>query len=266
MNTYFTKTALAAGLLAALSASAAHAQFVPLTAAPSPATATTAQYPVNDGFITGSFQSAFDTTGNVATFTATGATSATVHSFETFINSVVNGNTGGGLSLDFPVDSVEVNTFDGGEGKVPGATGLPTGPLNISFDSAVSSFGLNVESARTGTSTFSFFAYDGAVAPQNLIGSFTYAPVTQTANAPKSIFIGAEVFGPNKISNIVISSVSDTNNSTPADNDFYFGSLKSYDSPVPEASTTVSLGLLLMLGVGGAAFSARRKAANAGDA
>jgi len=259
MNKHFKNTAFAAGLLTALTVSAAHAQFVPLTAAPSAPIATTAPFVDSTGFITGPFSSALGS--NSATFTATGATASTVHSFETFTNSIANGNSGGGLALDFPVDSVEVNTFDGGEGKIPGATGIPTGPLGVSFSTPVSSFGLNVESARVDTSTFTLMAYDGPISPLNLIGSFTYAPVTQTANGPKSIFIGAETFGPNQISNIVISSVSSTDGPTTASNDLYFGALSSYGAPVPEASTTVSFGLLLMLGIGGAVLSARRTAA-----
>ena len=251
MNTDLIKTSFAAGLLSVLSASAAHAQIVPLTAPPNGFTATTTvPYALNNGFIQGPFSSALGTT--TATFTATGATSATQNSFETFINSTANGTP-----LAFSVNTIVLDTFDGGDGS----THTPTGPLDISFSSPLSSFGLNVESSRVDTSTFSFTAYDGAVAPQNVIGAFTYAPVTQTPNSPQSLFIGAQAFGPNKITSIIISSISNANGYTAGSNDFYFGPLSTYAAPVPEASTTVSLGLLLMLGLGGAVLSVHRKTA-----
>ncbi len=239
-------------LTAALAGSSAQAQVTQLTAAPSAPTATTAQYPVNNGFIKNAFSSTLGT-ANTATFTAT-ATGPRVNSFETFVNSAANGTP-----LDFPVDTVVINTFDGGDNS----THTVTGPLNISFASGVSSFGLNVESARVDTAIFTFTAFSGT----NTLGTFTYAPVTQTANNPRSIFIGAQAFGGQQITSVLISDTSNALGNTDGTNDFYFGPLSTYNSaPVPEASTTVSFGLLLMLGLGGAVLRKKTSAAKASAA
>lgn len=228
----------AAILLAALAGSAAQAQVTPLTAPPAGEFATTSSpFAPGNGFVAGPVTSTLGS--GTATFTAT-ATGPRINSFETFVNSAANGTP-----LAFPVNTVLLDTFDGGDGS----SHTPTGPLDISFSSPISAFGLTVESSREDTSIFTFSAYSGAVSTQNLIGTFTYAPVTQTASSPQSLFIGGQATG-NQIVNIVVSDTSNASGNTSGTNDFYFGSVSSF-SPVPEASTTISFGLLLMLGLGG---------------
>lgn len=79
----------------------------------------------------------------------------------------------------------------------------------------------------------------------------------------KSVFLGAQSLGSSLITSVFISSLSVAANgsttSTANSNDIYFGPL-STNAPVPEASTTVSFGLLLALG--GALVLARRKQAS----
>ena len=244
-NTQMTRARLfslapAAVLLASLAGSAVQAQVIPLTAPPAGDSATTTStFPLNDnngGYIYGPQVSSLGSL-NTVTFTAT---NPGVASFETFDNSTVNG-----APLAYPLNTVVLNTFDGGNGH----TNTVTGPLDINFSSAVSSFGLTVESAVDDTATFSFAAYDGAIASQNLIGTFTYAPVTQSEGNHQSLFIGGQATG-NQIVNVVVSDTSDQSGYTGGTNDFFFGPLSTF-SPVPEASTTISFGLLLMLGAGG---------------
>ncbi len=263
MNTNNTRTtrarlfslAPAAVLLASFAGSAAQAQVIPLTAPPAgEAATTTSTFPLNNsngGYIIGSQVSSLGSS-NTATFTVEHPGDA---SFETFDNSTING-----APLAYPLNTVVLNTFDGGNGH----TNTVTGPLDINFSSAVSSFGLTVESAEEDTATFSFAAYDGAIASQNLIGTFTYVPVTQTVGSPQSIFIGGQATG-SQIVNVVVSDVSDASGYTGGTNDFFFGPLSTF-SPVPEASTTISFGLLLTLGLGGVLvrrkMSAPKTAAN----
>jgi hypothetical protein len=248
--THFSHTrslclASAVVLMASLAGSAAQAQSILLTAPPTGQfVRTTAAYPTGDsgGFITGPFTVAAGTVATGGTNVTFTAENPSTDSFESFTN--FDG------SLDFPINSVEVDTFAGGDGS----THTPTGPLLINFSSGVSAFGLNVESARDDTATFSFTAYDGAA----VIGQYTLAPVTQTEpdSNHHSIFLGAQATDGNQITSVVISDVSNANGYLGGTNDFYSGPLSTY-SPVPEASTTVSFGLLLTLGLGG--MIARRK-------
>ena len=227
------RVASAAALLVALNGAAASAQSVQLSAAPAGQTVTTtAAYPTGDSlnFISGPFTVAAGT--NSVTYTAANTTANSI-SFESFNN--YDG------SLDFPVPTQVVATFNSSK---------PTGPLLISFGSGVTAFGIKAEAQASDIAAFSFTVYNS----QAILGQYTLPPVDQTQGQSHSVFLGAQATGGNLITGIEITSI-DTQSVT---NDFYVGPLSVY-SPVPEASTTVSFGLLLVLGVGAALVSARRR-------
>lgn len=233
-----------AGLVIVLVGSAAQAQIIPLTSPPSGYTATTtANYSTGDanGYIYGPFTVAAGSINVTYTATTTSAAAGSV-SFESFTNDG---------ALDFPLNTVAVDTFSA-------ETHDPTGPLLISFSSGISAFGIQAESSRSDTSTFTFTAYSGGT----ILGSYTLAPVTQVTGSLHSVFIGAQAIGGNSVTSVQISDVSLKGTYTGGSNDFYVGPLSIY-APVPEASTTVSFGLLLALGLGGALVASKKRVGSA---
>ena len=235
----------AALLLAFLGGPAAQAQVTQLTAPPPGASATTtAMYPVGDadGFINAPFTVAAGNTN--VTYTATNTTPGSP-SFESFSNY--------DSSLDFPANTQIVDTFDGNN---------PTGPLLINFSSGVPSFGIKAEDNAFDDETFTFTVFSGTAGT-----TFVLPTVDNTQGAGKSVFLGAQAAGGQLITSILISSASIVPGTgyTGGSNDFYVGPLSIYNTaPVPEASTTLSFGLLLALGAGGLLL--RRKKEQAGAA
>ncbi|MGI4788205.1 MAG: hypothetical protein ACRYFS_05075 [Janthinobacterium lividum] len=203
----------------ALGGAAVQAQSIRLTSAPPGQTAAiTDAYPTGNAlnFISGPFT--VDAGSNTVTYMASKVAVGSP-SFESF-----NDYDG---SLDFPVPTQLVATFDGTE---------PTGPLEIRFGLGVSAFGINAESEASVLTVFSFAVYNGTT----LLGLYTLPTVDQTQGNSKSVFLGAQATGGNLITRIDISS---------GTNDFYVGPLSIYSAAVPEASTLVSFSLLLSLGL-----------------
>ena len=263
MKNTVTSLLLTTALLA-LAGSAVQAQTIELFSLPSGPNPATAYYPMgttdptitdpdykNILFINGSFTVA-DGFNNTATFTAT-QTGQSGKSFETFVNDGTQDFLKGTNLIDTGV----------GTNKIDGNT--PTGPLRIDFSQGVSAFGLNAQDNAFDQETFTFTVFtDGSTTTGT---TFVTPTVDNSGDAPgKSVFLGAQSLGGSLITSVLISSNSiatDTsgNVSTRNSNDIYFGPL-STNAPVPEASTTVSFGLLLALGLGGARFSSRKKQAS----
>lgn len=249
-----------------LAGSAVQAQTVELFSLPSGPNPATVNYPVgatdpsntdpiykNIPFLYGPFTVAAGI--NDVTFTATQTAQAGQNgkSFETFVND-------GGL--DFPIGT---NLIDTGVGSNRSDGNTPTGPLRIDFSQGVSAFGLNAQDAAVDMETFTFTVFtDGNTTTGT---TFVTPAYDNTVNpAGKSVFLGAQSLGGSLITSVLISSESVatdpiTGVSTANSNDIYFGPL-STNSPVPEASTTVSFGLLLALGLSGVLLSSRKKPAS----
>ena len=246
INSLFTSAVrvTCAGLLLALLNAPTSAQTTLLTAAPPEQSATvTAAYPVGIAdpayggvhFISGPFTVAAGSIG--VTFTAVN-TAVGADSFESFHN---NG------SLDFPADTQLIDTASGSS-AADGST--PTGPLRIDFSTGVSAFGVTVQDNAFDSETFTFTTYCGT----DPVNSTTFVTPTydNTAGpAGKSVFLGAQAIGDARITSVLISSASvaveNGGTSTANSNDFYVGPLSVY-APVPEASSLLSLGLLLIFG------------------
>ena len=252
------RLASAAGLLIVLAGSAAYAQATEYdvngTASQLGTSAvTTDPYPIGDNQLYVPSPFVTNVGGVTATFTATNGIR-----FESFTNAPPSGSTAN--TEDFPTGTQLLDTFDAD--AAPG--GSPTGPLRIDFSSGVSAFGLSVQNGFPDDENFTFSAFNGTTLLNN--SAFTtgfYDNTTDTASG-KSLFLGAQATGGSLITSVLISSSSlapDSNGKlvdSGHSNDFFFGPLSINSAPVPEASTTVSFGLLLMLGLAGA-FAASRK-------
>lgn len=250
--------------LFALAGSAVHAQTTELSSLPSGPNPVTVNYPMGATdpsntdpiyktipFLYGPFSVADGV--NTATFTATQTAQAGQNgkSFETFVN---NGN------LDFPTGT---NLIDTGVGSNQTDGNTPTGPLRIDFSQGVSAFGLNAQDNAFDMETFTFTVFTNG---DTTAGTTFVTPTYDNTVAPsgKSVFLGAQTLAGSLITSVLISSKSVADNgtvSTANSNDIYFGPL-STNAPVPESSTTVSFGLLLALGLGGALLSSRKKEAS----
>ena len=265
MKNTVTSLLLTTALLS-LAGSAVQAQTIELFSLPSGPNPATAYYPmgttdpsITDSqykdilFLNGPFSVAAGI--NTATFTATQTAQAGENgkSFETFVNDG---------SQDFPVGT---NLIDTGVGSNVNKGNTPTGPLRIDFSYGVSAFGLNAQDNAIDQESFTFTVFtDG----NTTTGTTFVTPAYDNTMDPsgKSVFLGAQSLGGSLITSVLISSSSVAtdkfgNVSTLNSNDIYFGPL-STNAPVPEASTTVSFGLLLALGLGGALFSSRKKQAS----
>ena len=247
--------------LSALAGSTAHAQTTELFSLPSGPNPATVNYPVgatdpsntdpiykNIPFLYGPFTVAAGINDVTFTATQTAQTGQNGKSFETFVND-------GGL--DFPVGT---NLIDTGVGSNQTDGNTPTGPLRIDFSQGVSAFGLNAQDNAIDMETFTFTVFtDGNTTTGT---TFVTPTVDNSGAAPgKSVFLGAQTLGGSLITSVLISSISTNSGvvSTANSNDIYFGPL-STNAPVPEASTTVSFGLLLALGLGGALFARKKQA------
>lgn len=171
--------------------------------------------------------------GQTITFTAT-----TGSVFE----SLTNANR-----FDFASGTQILDTFD------PNAN-ANTGPLQIDFNSGVSAFGLQLQSARFDSEQFTFSTYNGSA----LVGTYISPIFDNTQGSGKSLFLGAQATSGDIFTSVIISSQSFTDNPVTGNNDFYFGPLNVV--PVPEASSMVSFGMVLAV-LGGVTLIARRRRA-----
>jgi len=94
-----------------------------------------------------------------------------------------------------------------------------TGPLQISFQSGVTGFGLFAQNANADTQTFTLNVFNGNTS----LGSFTFGPVDNSTPSGTAVFVGAQSNTGLRITRATLSS-----SSTPGiginSNDFYIGS------------------------------------------
>ncbi len=149
-----------------------------------------------------------------------------------------------GMSFDFPTGTNLLETTAGG-----GADG----PLILDFSQGVTEFGLSAQDFASDSEAFSVVAYDG----NSAVGGFSTDLVDNSMGAGTALFLGGSVAPGESITRLSISSVS----SEPgAANDFLIGPV-SFAAPVPETSSSIGLGVLLTLG--GLALVARRRSVRA---
>ena len=225
-----------------------------------PAAVTTAPYPIGDSQLY--VPSPYVTTLSPMTATPVTFTATTGIRFESFTNTP---DSTGTTPLDFAPGTQLLDTFDpDAVNPNPNIKGTPTGPLRIDFGSGVSAFGLSVQDGQPDFEMFTFAAYDGSTLLSTTPFTTGLYDNSLDTVSGKSLFLGAQATGGAVITSVLISSTSlapDPNTGELVDsgysNDFFFGPLSTVPAAVPEASTTVSFGLLLTLGVGGALL--RRK-------
>lgn len=179
---------------------------------------------------------------NLLTFTTSDGSDFTRHD--------AGSSTGVGNTTAFPDNTPLLESIDPN-----GTSSNGNGPVTISFRSPVDEFSLSAQDFTPDTETFKFFAFNGATN----VGSFTVGPVDNNNPKGQAAFLGA-AYAPG-ITSVLISSTSDQPFGS---NDFYVGPVSFRNAPVPEASTTVSLGLMLGLGGLGLLVSRRRKRAASG--
>ena len=147
-------------------------------------------------------------------------------------------------STVFPTGTNLIETFNGSS---------PNGPLTIDFSKPVDGFSLTAQDYVFDHETFTYTVFSGTTSE-----SYTTGPLDNTSPGGAGAHLSA--FDPSGITSVQISSVSDQSGGS---NDFYVGSLKFLNSsPVPEASTGLSLGVMLALG--GLALAARRRGRRTG--
>ena len=259
----FINATRAAIALAALSGGTAHAQATQFningTASQLGAGAGTVLFPAGVGPAQ-SLPSPLPLTAgsNRLTFTAQGEPTG-LTSFESV--------TSNGMSTNFAAGTQLLNTFDGVSNTI-------TGPLQIDFAQGVTAFGFSAEDEASDTETFTFTLFNGATQlfpNTNPAGGFTSGPVANFATfdnmgniigGGKSVFLGAQATGGNVITRVVISSLSQAGTGgtyTGNSNDFVIGPVSITPfAPVPEASTSVSCGMGVLL-FAGLIFGARKR-------
>ncbi len=183
----------------------------------------------------GGFESAATQMGAQTTFYSTGS------AFDT--NWVVNGTVG--------VDNNDVYVYSGSQS------------LDLNYGFSTDSITQNIATDPAQFYTLSFYANDDT--PGDLLnvsfGGTTLAPITVAANGYNSAdannftlytFSGLTTATP-------FSALSFSSDGTMANGQLELDNIQVTSSPVPEASTSLSLGLLLALGFGGAAWSAKKR-------
>ena len=129
-------------------------------------------------------------------------------------------------------------------GAVVGANSVP---LDITFSKSLTSFSVNFGLNGATTDTFTLTAFSGGLNGTQ-VGS-----KTATGTIPGGIFLFPE-------GSLSFQSASpfDTVALTSTAQNIFVDNIE-VNAPVPEASTTISLGLLLALGIGGMAWTARKR-------
>jgi hypothetical protein len=130
----------------------------------------------------------------------------------------------------------------------------PYAEISINFLTPVSAVGAKLENRNANHSIGpTFMGYVSAYDGNTLLGTFSETSTIQNLHDGSAPFLG------------VVSSTADITSvvyHVTQNNEFYIGpvSLNAPPAAVPETSSLVSLGLLLLLGVGGLTVSRRRKA------
>ena len=140
------------------------------------------------------------------------------------------------------------------------AASSPSAEISINFLTPVSAVGALLENRNANNNIGpTFTGYVSAYNGTTLLGSFSETHTIQNLQDGSAPFLGV-VSDTADITSVVYH-VTDFN-------EFFIGpvSLKGTPAAVPEASTTVSLGLLLALGLGGVVIAAKRKKASAPSA
>jgi hypothetical protein len=150
-------------------------------------------------------------------------------------------NQGVGFLGDFAAGTELLVTENG--------SGVPSGPLTISFSIPVFAFGLNAQNTffESGqTSTFTFSLFNGAT----LLGTFTQSGLDDSG----TFFLGARAIFGQSITHFTISGAS-TISDLEARNNFAIGPVQF--QPIPEPATMLLLGAGLA-GLAGARWRKRR--------
>ena len=176
-----------------------------------------------------------------------------------------NGNTGGGVH---PI-TITGGTFSAGDGGY-GMENI-TGPVSISggtFSAGQNGTALQADSGQIGDVTISGGLFSAGPGGVGLSERYTTVNLFSFADSPflingvsmNNTTLDGNLYGPGTISATLANG--DTLNTTFL---MYNGKINlnigTPPAAVPETSSVVSLGLLLLLGVGGIAFAARRKSA-----
>ncbi len=183
----------------------------------------------------GGFESAATQMNAQTTFYSTGS------AFDT--NWIVNGTVG--------IDNNDVYVYSGSQS------------LDLNYGFSTDSITQNIATDPTQSYTLSFYANDDM--PGDLLnvsfGGTALTPITVAANGYNVAdannftfytFSGLTTATP-------FSALSFSSDGTMANGQLELDNIQVTSSPVPEASTSLSLGVLLMLGLGGAAWSAKKK-------
>jgi hypothetical protein len=159
-----------------------------------------------------------------------------------------------GVTYSYPVNNPKENQFniDGGGGFTGGFLDSiafldnSSAPLTVTFDKPTVGFGFDTNSLMGSSFTVMFHLADGSTPME----TFNVAPTgtLQFFGFSDTVGIDSAAIAGNNVGN---------------DNGFSFAldnfAFNSNPAAVPEASTTVSLGLLLCLGMGGVVWNARRR-------
>ncbi len=182
-----------------------------------------------------------------AVFDFTGDTAGTATAFT---------DTNNGLAATFDSTAgqgafmVQPSFFQNQSGNDLGAVvGASSIPLDITFSKSLASLSLDFGLNGPTNSTFTLTAFSGG------LGGTQVGSKTATAAIPGGIYL----FPEGSLS-FAGASPFDTVELTSTAQNIFVDNI-AVSAPVPEASTMVSLGLLLMLGSGGLAWSARRRTA-----
>ena len=183
----------------------------------------------------GGFESAATQAGAQTTYYSTGG------AFDT--NWLVAGTVG--------VDNNDVYVYGG------------TNSLDLNYGFSTDSITQNIATDPSQFYTVSFFANDDV--PGDLLnvsfGGTVLTPITVAANGYTAA--DANNFTQYTFSGLTtstpFSALSFSSDGTMANGTLELDNIQVNSSPVPEASTSLSLGVLLMLGLGGAAWSAKKK-------
>lgn len=189
-----------------------------------------------------------DSVSNPFTITSTGGTQAVVSQDGGPTARFFGGTEGTSIAANFaPGDPLL------GTGQIFTGEG---GPITFTFVNGLSALGTQIASDDYGEFIAQIQTFDRS---GNLLSTFTENGVTNGNNDNSAIFLGVA----DPTADIYQATFSLTTNSDGTPNDFFINRVSLAGAPVPEASTTVSLGLLLTLGTSGVAVTARRKKATA---
>lgn len=178
-----------------------------------------------------------DPQGTPTTLTETAGSMSATFSSPADIN-------GGG----FQVEAIPFSTLTGNVLHDRGPSGQENIPLNISFNQLIYSISLNF--ATNDALSASPLALTAFLSGQQ-VGTGSATGIFQASSYPEGVLTFASASPFNSV----------TLTTTPAP-DFAVNNIQVSTTPVPEASTTISFGLLLALGAGGLVITRRKRGAN----